>query len=584
MISPATNERAPDQCPCGAELSERRSGRRLAEAQALAKVGSWEWERTWPRAVWSEELCRIQGQEVGFTPTYEEFLELVHPSDRERVTAGLRQAAGGEQVETRYRIVRPGGEIRHVHARAYGRTDADGEVAYSFGTIQDVTEQYEAERARLEAQELFETSFAQAPIGIALIGLDGRWVKVNAAASALTGWTEQELRDRSFRDVTHPDDVDLDLDQIEQLLAGEIESYQLERRYLTRDGDAIWALLSVSLARGASGEPRHFICQLVDIDATKRAQRQLQEAEVEARTQRDHATAIIGAMGEGYALTHDGEIKAVNEALCLVTGFSAAELVGAVPPYPFWPAEELGTIDRLLRQVRDDGGGTHELTLMRADGERFEAEITVRPAQEENGQAIGFVSTLRDVSVQKRYQRELERLARTDSLTQLANRHVLQEALGREAGRRGNDKCQLALVLLDIDHFKQVNDLFGHPAGDDVLIEVARRLERTVRAGEVLARVGGEEFAWLLPASSAEEAVAAADRARAEIASAPFGRAGRLTMSAGVALVSTPSDGDVLYRMADRALYGAKQAGRNRTCTYSADGQLWDDRLVSAAV
>ena len=129
-------------------------------------------------------------------------------------------------------------------------------------------------------------------------------------------------------------------------------------------------------------------------------------------------------------------------------------------------------------------------------------------------------------------------------------------------------------MLLDLDLFKQVNDAFGHPAGDAVLVEVARRLERTVRAGEVLARVGGEEFAWLLPATSAQEAVAAADRARAAIVSEPFGGAGTLTVSAGVGLVYTPSDGDALYLMADRALYEAKQKGRNRTCCHGGGPRL----------
>ena len=173
---------------------------------------------------------------------------------------------------------------------------------------------------------------------------------------------------------------------------------------------------------------------------------------------------------------------------------------------------------------------------MRADGERFEAEITTRPARVQDGRAIGFVNTIRDVSVQKRHQRELERLARTDSLTQLANRLRAAGGAGaRGRRRRGDgDGRQLALVLLDLDLFKQVNDALGHPAGDAVLIEVARRLERTVRAGEVLARVGGEEFAWLLPASSADEAIAAADRARAAIASRRSGAPARLTMSAGV--------------------------------------------------
>jgi diguanylate cyclase (GGDEF)-like protein/PAS domain S-box-containing protein len=433
----------------------------------------------------------------------------------------------------------------------------------------------QADSAALEAdlraaQDLFETAFAQAPIGMALIGTDGHWLKVNAALCAITGWSEAELLQRSFREITHPDDVDTDLDQIRMLLCGEISGYQFEKRYLTRSGAGIWVLLAVSLVRDATGAARHFIVQVEDISQRKEAQRQLQRAEAAARAERDHATSIISAMSEGYALTMDGEIKAINEALCVLTGFSASELIGARPPYPFWPPEEQARIAAILADVVVNSGGTHELTMMRANGERFEAEITARPAREEDGRAIGFVSTLRDVSVQKRQQHELERLARTDSLTQLANRHVLQEALVREAARRSADGQQLALVLLDLDLFKQVNDAFGHPAGDAVLVEVARRLEHTVRAGEVLARVGGEEFAWLLPACDAEEAVAAADRARAAIASAPFGRAGKLTMSAGVGLVSTPSDGDALYRMADRALYEAKQSGRNRTCCHGA--------------
>ena len=532
-------------------------------------MGSWERALTGARAVWSEELCGIFGQPGGFSPTIDEFAALIHPDDRERVLRDLGRAQSGQTYDTRYRIVRSDGEIRHVHGRAGAHRDPDG-VTCAFGTLQDVTDQHTAELARREAQELFESAFCHAPIGMALIALDARWLKVNRALCAITGWPEEELLQRPFQEITHPDDTHADDELIALLLAGEIPGYQFEKRYLTRGGAEIWAELSVSLVRDEEGAPRHFIVQVEDISQRKEAQRRLREAEAEARAERDHATSIVSAMGEGYALTLDGEIKAVNHALTAVTGFSAAELVGAMPPYPFWPPEEWDAIGEILADVIRNSGGTHELTLMRANGERFEAEITARPAREENGRPIGFVSTLRDVSVQKRYQRELERLARTDSLTGLANRHVLQEALAREAARRSPDNRQLALVLLDLDLFKQVNDRFGHPAGDAVLVQVARRLERTVRAGEILARVGGEEFAWLLPACDAAEAVAAADRARAEIAFEPFGRAGKLTMSAGVGLVSTPSDGDALYRMADRALYEAKQSGRNRTCCHGA--------------
>lgn len=544
--------------------------RQFADAQALAHVGSWERALTGERGVWSDELCRIFGQPLGFSPTFDAFAGLIHPEDRDRVLRDLARAASGHVSESRFRIVRPGGEVRHVHARAEGRVDASGTVVCVLGTMQDVTEQHTAELSRREAQELFETAFSHAPIGMALIAPDGRWLKVNRALCSITGWPEHELLQRPFSEITHPDDVAADGELISQLLAGRIRGYQFEKRYVTRGGAEIWAELSVSLVRDVAGEPRHFIVQVEDISRRKEAQRRLQEAEADARAERDHATAIVSAMGEGYTLTLDGEIKAVNEAMCVITGFSASELVGTGAPYPFCPPESLEAMAAVVADVRANNGGTHVLTLMRANGERFEAECTTRPAREENGRAIGFVNTLRDVSAQKRHQRELERLARTDSLTELANRHVLQEALTREAARRSADGQQLALVLLDLDLFKQVNDRFGHPAGDAVLVEVARRLERTVRAGEVLARVGGEEFAWLLPACDAEEAVAAAGRARAAIASEPFGRAGRLTMSAGVGLVSTPSDGDALYRMADRALYEAKQSGRNRTCCHGA--------------
>jgi diguanylate cyclase (GGDEF)-like protein/PAS domain S-box-containing protein len=544
--------------------------RQFADAQALAHVGSWERSLSEDGAAWSDELCRIFGQPVGSAPTFDEFVALIHPEDRDRVRGDLGRVAGGEVCDSSFRIIRPSGEIRHVHGRARRRPGVAGGASFVSGTIQDITYRHEAENARRQAQELFETAFSHAPIGMALIAPDGRWLKINRALCAITGWSEVELLQKPFAEITHPDDVGVDAELIALLEAGEIPSYQFEKRYVRRGATVIWAEVSVSLVREPDGSPRHFIVQVEDITERKEAERRLQAAEADARAERDHATAIIGAMGEGYTLTMDGEIKAVNEAMCVITGFSASELVGARDPFPFCPPEGVGQMTSVLTDIRAKGGGTHELILMRADGERFEAECTTRPAREENGRAIGFVNTLRDVSAQKKYQRELERLARTDSLTQLANRHVLQEALAREAARRSHDGRQLALILLDLDLFKQVNDAFGHPAGDAVLIEVARRLERTVRAGEVLARVGGEEFAWLVPACDAEEAVAAADRARAEIASEPFGRAGKLTMSAGVGLVSTPSDADTLYRMADRALYEAKQSGRNRTCSHGA--------------
>ena len=567
---PTELDRSSDQARDAAERLRLRRERQFADAQALAKVGSWARDLDTGVSLWSEEMCRIFGQPADHAPSFEDVIALVHPEDREHVRRDLIRAREGALVETAYRIVRPGGEIRHVIGRTYGRAEHGDRIDYVYGTIQDVTDRRVAETAHRDAQQLFEKAFSEAPIGMALVGLDGRWMKVNAALCRITGYGEDELLSLSYLDLLHPEDpAGPEHVQVQRLLAGEISSYQAEKRYLTRGGGTIWILLSASLVRDVAGDARYYVAQISDITQRKEAEDRLQRAEAEARAERDHATAIIEAMSEGYALTCDGEIVAVNDALCQLTGFTAEQLIGSRAPFPFWPADLAEALTHEQADFRAEAGGSRAATFVRADGERFEAEVTARPARFQDGRPLGFVNTIRDVSAQRRYERELERLARTDTLTGLANRLVLQESLEREAPRRPDPERGLALVLLDIDNFKQVNDAYGHPAGDAVLREVAWRLQRTVRAGEVIARVGGEEFAWLIPGSTAEEATAAADRGRAAIAAEPVGRAGILTMSAGVAIVSTPCDGDRLYRMADRALYAAKQGGRDRTCLQS---------------
>jgi len=441
-----------------------------------------------------------------------------------------------------------------------------GPAAPAHGPVESRAARRAAERERDDARELFETAFSHAPIGMALVGLNGRWLKVNRAFCRMTGWSPDELLQRTFQDLTHPDDLSADLALLQRLIGGEIDDYRMEKRYVTRGGGHVWALLSVSLVRDECGQPKHLIAQVQDIDDRKRTERRLRETEAEVRRERDHARTILAAMHEGYALTDNGEIVDVNDALCEMTGLRRQDLIGCRPPYPFWPAERVRELSGLRGAVHAGTGGTFEAVFTRADGTRFDAEVTAIPAFGADGTPIGFVNTLRDVSLRNLQRRELELRARTDSLTGLANRYVLDEELQRATlGPAGETT---ALVLFDLDRFKQINDEHGHPVGDAVLVEVARRLSRIARESEVLARVGGEEFAWLLSGCDAAGAQAAADRARAEIAGAPFAQVGRLTLSAGIGVSATPCNPARLYALADRALYEAKRAGRNRTRCY----------------
>jgi diguanylate cyclase (GGDEF)-like protein len=163
----------------------------------------------------------------------------------------------------------------------------------------------------------------------------------------------------------------------------------------------------------------------------------------------------------------------------------------------------------------------------------------------------------------------LELRASSDPLTGLANHREFHERLAGEVARAERERSPLSLVLIDLDHFKQVNDIHGHQVGDLVLRETADRLREIVRSGEVVGRVGGEEFAWVLPRANAVEAHAAAERAREVISGTPFPQAGRLTISCGVCDLASATNPQALFRLADSALYSAKSGGRDLTVTHS---------------
>jgi diguanylate cyclase (GGDEF)-like protein/PAS domain S-box-containing protein len=295
---------------------------------------------------------------------------------------------------------------------------------------------------------------------------------------------------------------------------------------------------------------------------------ELREVELAVRRERDYTSAITRSMREGFLMTRDGAIIEVNQALCELTGFPREELLGLGVPYPFWAPEAEEDIMRHRGLISGEHSHEFETTYMRKDGQRFHASVSAVAARTREGELLGFVSTIRDISERKRYQAELERLATHDPLTGLANHRVFHEQLQAEVARAGRHRHPLSIAVLDLDHFKAVNDQHGHPVGDSVLREVAERLHAVAREGEVLARVGGEEFAWILNAEGLD-AFAAAERARRAIGESTFPNVGTVTMSVGVCDLTAAGESEQLYQRADEALYCAKRQGRNRSFRYS---------------
>ncbi len=361
-------------------------------------------------------------------------------------------------------------------------------------------------------------------------------------------------RDEFFAQI-HPDDREQLAAHYATMLA-DGPSFELDYR-IVLDSGATRTLHG--LGRQHQDRPGFYFGTVQDVTELRQAERQL-------RRERDYGAAITSSMHEGFILTLDGAILEVNQALCELTGFTREELVGARAPYQFWAPEAAEEISR-QRALIDERGHEFETTYMHKDGTRFDASITSVAARTTDGELHGYVSTVRDVSERKRHLAELERLATHDPLTGLANHGAFHERLHAEVARARRHGQPLSVAILDLDHFKRINDEHGHLVGDSVLREVSQRFRTIKREGELVARVGGEEFAWILNAEGAQ-AFAAAERARHAISATPFPQVGAVTMSVGICGLTAAIDVDELYDRADQALYLAKGQGRNRTCQH----------------
>ena len=260
------------------------------------------------------KFCEITGypaeELLGMT-----FLELTHPDDRTRDIERFRRMIRGEDdysVEKRY--IRKDGSVAWVSVNATVVRDDSGRPVRTAATIQDITERKlaeddlrrlrEAERARdeealREAQERFRSAFDNAPIGVAVVDLEGRFLQVNRSLCEILGYPEDFLLATTFQEITHPDDVEASMEQVRRAMSDEVGSYSLEKRYLAAGGRQVWVSLSVSLVRDAEGEPLYFVDQIQDITERKLAERELARRAEELA----HANAELEQFS--YSVSHD---------------------------------------------------------------------------------------------------------------------------------------------------------------------------------------------------------------------------------------------------------------------------------------
>jgi diguanylate cyclase (GGDEF)-like protein/PAS domain S-box-containing protein len=478
-------------------------------------------------------------------------------------------------------------------------TDDDGRAVGMRGTAQDITRRTLREAALRRSSRYFEVSRDL----ICTAGFDGYFRELNAAWTQTLGWSEDELRSRPFADFVHPDDREATRREIGELTAGG-GTVDFVNRYETRGGSWCWFHWSAIVA------PDEELIYASARDITERKRVEAALAESERRTRHEAALreaderfrtafhrAPIGVCLMSLDRADPGRLLQVNPALAKILGRSVEELTGAAISTLTHPEDHASLGSELSEMAA--GRRSHvegEQRFMHRAGHFVWVLVSATLLDDADGPSVA-VTHVMDISDRKQFDGQLQHLADHDALTGLYNRRRFTEQLEQELKRARRFAESGAVLFLDLDGFKFVNDSLGHAAGDEMIVRVAHLLGSTVRETDTLARVGGDEFAVLLPRCDRGTASLVAEKlllaVRRHGLAISENRYAQVSTSIGIAPFSGEDDltADEVVVEADIAMYDAKEAGKDRFVVYErAHGrrermsvdQSWNQRLRRA--
>ena len=379
----------------------------------------------------------------------------------------------------------------------------------------------------------------------------------------MLGYAEDEIlaNHQEWESRIHPDDRQAVLTSDADYIAGKASRYEVEYRLRCKDGSYKWILSrGMIVSRDPNGKPLRTIGTHTDISERKKA--------------------------EGSMITAlDGSIIEVNDAFTTITGYSRDEVIGKNPRLLKSGRHSQEYYQQFWSQLTQQGSWIGENWNRRKNGEIYAQTQKISTARDAQGKPLQYVCLFSDITAAKNHEQELERIARYDSLTKLPNRALLGERLEQALNQTRRRGQHLAVVFIDLDGFKAVNDTHGHEAGDHLLITLAERMKGALRDGDILARLGGDEFVAVLLDLADVDASAPMLNRLLDAAARPFqfGQAGlQVSASLGVTFYPQAQDQEIepdqLMRQADQAMYQAKQAGKNRFHVFDAE----QDRNVRA--
>jgi len=482
------------------------------------------------------------------------WLEAVHPEDRTRLRREWDEALGLRRpLEVQYRLLRSDGDYGWLHHSAVPVNDGEGRLAGYLGVCTDITEQRSAELVAVNREHEIRMLADNVPVHIAYFDAEGMRCRfANKAYARMWGWDETSIVGKPVSEIIGPEGYREIAPYIERVLRGEAVSYE---RSVGPAGSPS-RILEVNLLpqRMAGGRTEAAFVMIHDITRHRRAEERARESE-------ERLSRFADAIQAGILFHEDGRITDCNEALLRLTGYNYGEVIGSDALQHVAP-ERRGQAEEALRTGSEL---PYESEIIAKDGTRIPVEFEGRVLR--FGDKMHRLSIVRDIRGRKESQARIDFLAHHDQLTGLPNRVLLRERLEFILANARRHASRAAVLFIDLDDFKIVNDSLGHAAGDALLKVIARRLNELVRSVDVVSRHGGDEFLVVLADVEDEQAPGrVAERVIAAV-SEPLDLDGQgVAVSPSIGIAVYPRDGEsaeALIKNADAAMYLAKERGRN---------------------
>jgi diguanylate cyclase (GGDEF)-like protein/PAS domain S-box-containing protein len=555
------------------EEALRRSEAFLERAGRAAGVGGWELDLATGALSWTAETCRLHGVPPDYRPSLDRAIAFYAPEGRTRLRAAIAEAAaGGAPFDLELALIRADGE--RIWVRSIGAVElADGRPVRLAGAIQDITARVAEREALRQASERAALATESGQVGVWDWDIAVDTLVWDAPMFRLYGLCPSDgpLTYETWRRAVHPQDRAAAEQAVRAALDG-TRGLDLEFRIVWPDASLHHIHATSRVSRDATG----LAVRMVGLNWDVTEARMLAE---ELARQHEQLRVTLESIGDAVITTDaQGCILWLNPVGERLTGWPAAEARGRRLDEVFCIVNEetrAPAENPVHRCLADGGPGglAHNTVLIARHGEEYGIEDSAAPIRNAAGEILGVVLVFHDVTQQRRISGEISYRASHDPLTGLLNRGEFEVRLRFLLHKSQSDRTQHALLFIDLDQFKLVNDACGHAVGDRLLQQVARLLSETVRASDTLARLGGDEFAVILDHCAIEPATQLGQRFCERMEDFRFIHEDRrFRIGASIGLVAVDgrwAEPAAVLQAADRACYAAKEAGRNRVHLWS---------------